>query len=291
MSSVLYDELGPRGRRRVRVASAAAYVVIAVLVLVALDKLGDKGQLEARRWKNLGNTELLEFLAKGLWQNVKAAIVAMALALVLATFLALGRLSRARPVRWASGFVVETFRALPQLLFILAAAIVLPRYGYELPLFVYVVVGLTVYQGAVLAEIFRAGILSLDRGQSEAAYAVGLTYRQAMALVVVPQAVRRMLPSIVSQLVTLFKDTSLGYAIGYEEMVRRGRFASVQFGESLLQIALLVAVTFVLINMTLSRLARRLEQRQGSRYGGGTTTVAGVEDLTALDVSTTTGRP
>ena len=288
MSSVLYDELGPRGRRRVRVASAAVYALLALLGYVALNRLADKGQLEGRRWASLGNSDLLRFLAQGLWANVKAALIAMALALVLATILALGRLSRARPVRWLAAFVVETFRALPQLLFIIGAFLVLPRYGVHLPTLVYVVVGLTLYQGAVLAEIFRAGILSLDRGQSEAAYAVGLTDRQAMAYVVVPQAVRRMLPSIVSQLVTLFKDTSLGYAIGYEEMVRRGRIATVEFGESLLQIILLVALVFILVNLTLSRFARWLEMRQQRRYGGSTATVTGVEDLTVIEPKATT---
>ncbi|HVF03243.1 MAG TPA: amino acid ABC transporter permease [Frankiaceae bacterium] len=286
MSAVLYDELGPRGRRRVRVASAAAFVLLAFVVYVALRRLADKGQLEGDRWENLGNPVLLRFLAGGLWLNVRAALAAMALALVLATVLALGRLSRVRPVRWASGFVVETFRALPQLLFIVGVFLVLPRYGINLPVFLYLVVGLTLYQGAVLAEIFRAGILSLDRGQSEAAYAVGLSYRQAMGFVVVPQAVRRMLPSIVSQLVTLFKDTSLGYAISYLEMVRRGRIATTQFGESLLQIVLLVALTFILINLALSRFARWLEQRQARRYGGGTATVTGVEDLTVIEPKT-----
>ena len=283
MNAVLYDELGPRGRRRVRIASAVAYVLLAFVVYVALQRLADKGQLEGARWATLKNPDVLKFLAQGLWANVKAAVIAMGLALVLATVLALGRLSRATPVRWLAGFVIETFRALPQLLFILGAALVLPRYGVELDVMWYVVVGLTLYQGAVLAEIFRAGILSLDRGQSEAAYAIGLTYRQAMALVVVPQAVRRMLPAIVSQLVTLFKDTSLGYAISYEEAVRRGRIATVQFGRSLLQIILLVAVTFIVINLTLSRFARRLEQRQQRRYGGSAATVTGVEDLTVID--------
>ncbi|HWL34910.1 MAG TPA: amino acid ABC transporter permease [Frankiaceae bacterium] len=283
MSAVLYDELGPRGRRRVRMASWVAYALLALLAVVVLQKLADKGQLEGRRWANLGNPDLLKFLGQGLLNNVKAALVAMALALVLATVLALGRLSRAAPLRWLAGFVVETFRGMPQLLFILGAALLLPKYGYELSLLAYVVVGLTLYQGAVLAEIFRAGILSLDKGQSEAAYAVGLTYRQTMSLVVVPQAVRRMLPSIISQLVTLFKDTSLGFAIGYEEMVRRGRFASGQFPESLLQIALLVAVTFIVINIGLSRTARWLEGRQQRRYGGAATTVTGVEDLTVID--------
>lgn len=285
MTTVLYDELGPRGRRRVRIASAFGYAGIAGLLLVAINRLADKGQLEGRRWRNLTNPDLLEFLAKGLWANVKAAVVAMALALVFGAVMALGRLSRHPVPRVIAGGIVEFFRALPQLLLILGAAIVLPRYGYELPVFVYLIVGLTLYQGSVLAEILRAGILSLDRGQSEAAYAVGLTYGQTMRLVVVPQAVRRMLPSIISQLVTLFKDTSLGFVIGYEELLRRGKFATVEFSESLLQIYLLIAVIFIGVNLCLSRFARWLEGRQQRKYGaaGAAAAVIGVEDLAVLD--------
>ena len=284
-TAALYDELGPRGRRKVRVATYASLAVLALLVYVVLDRLADKGQLEGRRWENLGNPDLLRALAEGLWANVKAAAIAMTLALVLGTVLALARLSRVRLLRWASGLFIETFRALPQLLLILGAALVLPRYGFQLPALTYVVVALTVYQGSVLAEIFRAGILSLDRGQSEAAYSIGLTYRQAMGLVVVPQAVRRMLPSIVSQLVTLFKDTSLGFVIAYEEMLRKGRFATQEFPESLLQILLLVALVFIVINIALSRAARWLESRQSRRYGGvaGAAKVTGVEDLAVLE--------
>ena len=287
MTSVLYDELGPRGRRRVRTATYVSVAVLALLAYVVLRRLADKGQLEGRRWSNLTNPDLQRaLLVDGLWANVKAAAIAMALALALGTVLALARLSRLAVLRWASGLFIETFRALPQLLIILGAALVLPRYGYRLPALVYVVVGLTVYQGSVLAEIFRAGILSLDRGQSEAAYAVGLTYRQAMFLVVVPQAVRRMLPSIVSQLVTLFKDTSLGFVIAYEEMLRKGRFATQEFPESLLQILLYVALVFIVINVGLSRFARWLEGRQSRRYGGAVT-VTGVEDLAVLEAKPT----
>jgi glutamate transport system permease protein len=284
MTSVLYDELGPRGRRRVRLASAIAFVALFVVVVLALRQLDRRGQLEASRWRTLGDPALLRFLANGLWLNVKAAVVAMALALTLGTLLALARLSRVRVVRWSAGAFVELFRGLPQLLLILGAALLLPKYGYQLPVFVYLVVGLTLYQGSVLAEVFRAGILSLDRGQSEAAYAVGLTYRQAMTYVVVPQAVRRMLPSIVSQLVTLFKDTSLGYVIGYFELLRRGKVATAQFSNSLLQIYLLVALVFIAVNLLLSRAARRLERRQQRRYGGTAAPgVTGVEDLAVLD--------
>jgi len=284
-TAVLYDQLGPRGRRRVRIGSAIAYVGIAAVILAAALQLEEKGQFQSRRWTNLADPDLAEFLAKGLWANVKAAAVAMVLALVFGAFLALGRLSRTPALRIPATAVIELFRALPQLLLILAAAIVLPRYGFELPVFAYLIAGLTLYQGAVLAEIFRAGILSLDRGQSEASYSVGLSYGQTMRLVVIPQAVRRMLPSIISQLVTLFKDTSLGFAIGYEELLRRGKFATVSFGESLLQIYLLIAVIFIVVNIALSRFARWLEGRQQRKYGaaGAALAVTGVEDLAVLD--------
>src|SRR5687768_9875452 len=111
MSTVLYDELGPRGRRRVRIASVLGYAGIALL-----RRLDEKGQLEGRRWKNLTNPDLLESLGTGLWNNVKAALVAMALALVFGAVMALMRLSRSPVPRWIAGTIVEFFRALPQLL-------------------------------------------------------------------------------------------------------------------------------------------------------------------------------
>ena len=138
----------------------------------------------------------------------------------------------------------------------------------HLTIFWYVVLALVAYNGAVLGEIFRAGILSLDPGQTEAAYAVGLGYWQAMFLVVVPQAARRMIPAIVSQLVTLLKDTSLGFVITYEEFLRRGEITG-EFCKNLLQTYIVVALLYIVVNFTLSQTARRLEVRQRSALLGG----------------------
>jgi glutamate transport system permease protein len=135
----------------------------------------------------------------------------------------------------------------------------------------------------MLGEIFRAGILSLDRGQSEAAYAVGLTYWQAMFLVIIPQAARRMIPAIVSQLITLLKDTSLGFVITYEELLRRSRSTG-EFFKNPLQTTVFVALIYIAVNFVLSRIARWLEVRQRRRLGAGAITVAGVEDLAAVSV-------
>jgi glutamate transport system permease protein len=137
------------------------------------------------------------------------------------------------------------------------------------------------YNSAILGEIFRAGILSLDKGQTEAATAIGLTYWQAMRLVILPQALRRMIPAIVSQCVTLLKDTSLGFVIAYEELLRRANILGV-FSKNLLQSLFVVALMYIAVNLTLSRIARRLEVRQRRRLGADSLQVAASEDLTVL---------
>jgi glutamate transport system permease protein len=280
-ASLLADTLGPRGRRRVLVASVVSGVAIAALVAVAVMRLADRGQLDAAKWEPLTRWPVLRFLLGGLVNTLKAAAVAMVLAIVVGAMLALGRLARGVVVRSLAGAWVEFFRGVPLILLILFSALALPEYGLRLSVFWYLVLALVAYNSAVLAEIFRSGILSLDAGQSEAAFALGLTYWQAMLFVVIPQAVRRMVPAIVSQLVTLLKDTSLGYVITYEELLRRSRSTG-EFFHDPLQAAAFVAVVYIAVNFTLSRVARRLEVRQRRRYGAAAIAVAGVEDLTAI---------
>lgn len=280
---VLADALGPRARRRVRIASFVAAVVLAFVLYVAFRRLSDKGQLEWAKWEPLTRWSVLKFLLLGLVVTVKAAATGMAIALVLGAGLALMRLSRTRPARWFATVWVELFRGFPLLLLIFFIFFGLPKYGVHMTPFRALVLGLALYNGAMLGEIFRAGILSLDRGQSEAAYAIGLTYWQAMFLVVVPQAARRMLPAIVSQMVTLLKDTSLGFVISYEELLRRGRETG-EFFANPLQTLVLVALIYIAVNFTLSRVAQRLEARQRRRYGAGSVAAAGAEDLAVVSV-------
>jgi len=198
--------------------------------------------------------------------------------LALGTLLALGRLARSFVVRLPAVVFVEFFRGLPLYVLILFCGFGLIDVGLEISKFQALVLGLTLYNSAILGEVFRAGILSLDRGQTEAAFAVGLGYWEAMLLVVVPQAFRRMIPAIVSQLVTLLKDTSLGFVILVEELLRRSQLAG-QFFSNPLQAYAIAALMYVIVNYSLSRLARRLEIRQRRRYSAGAIQVTGVEDL------------
>lgn len=282
---VLADALGPRARRRVFVASVVAGVALAALLGAALSRLADKGQLDWERWEPLTRWSVLKFLLGGLVDTLKAAAVAMALSIVVGAGLALLRLSRSRPVRWLSVMWVEFFRGVPLLLLIFFTFFGLPKYGVDMTPFRALVLALTLYNGAILGEIFRAGILSLDRGQFDAAYALGLGYWQAMFSVIIPQAARRMVPAIVSQLITLLKDTSLGFVITYEELLRRSRSTG-EFFKNPLQTTAFVAVIYIAVNITLSRIAHRLEVRQRRRLGASAIAIAGVgvEDLTTVAV-------
>ena len=281
---VLGDALGPKGRRRALVASVVSGIALAALVALAISRLADKGQLEREKWEVLLEWEVIRFLLGGLGNTVKAAVLGMVGAAVLGAALALARLARSPFLRWPARFYTEFFRGFPLLLLILFAFFGLPKLGVDLPKIWYLVLALVAYNGAVLGEIFRAGVLSLDSGQGEAASALGLGYWQSMRLVILPQALRRMIPAIVSQLVTLLKDTSLGFVVGYEELLRRARFSG-EFDDNLLQA--LAAATFVyfLVNFALSQAARRLEVRQRRRFGAGGMAVAGVEDLAIIDAT------
>jgi glutamate transport system permease protein len=151
------------------------------------------------------------------------------------------------------------------------------------------IIGLVLYNSAVIAEIMRAGILSLERGQRDAAAALGLSYRQQMRHVLLPQGLRRMVPATVSQLITLNKDTTLVSIIAVQEVVRSGRVLSNTAGNPfvgggdvnapILQVMIFIGLLFVAVNLALSRLSRRLELREGRRTAGAErVTVTGVED-------------
>jgi glutamate transport system permease protein len=261
---VIGDELGPRAKRAVTLVSILSVVVFAGFGVVAYQRLKAKGQLAGKKWEFLKDARIRSFLLHGMVATLKVAIVGMVLAMAVGALLALGRLAPQRPARIVAGALVEFFRAMPLLLLILFVARAFPKMGIHLSAFWYLVIGLVSYNGAVLAEVFRAGITSLARGQSEAAEALGMGWWQTMGLVVVPQAARRMIPAIVNQLVTLLKDSALGFVLPYEEFLRRGQIvaASFKLHNPLLQAYLIVAAGYMVVNFTLSRIAKRLEYRQ-----------------------------
>lgn len=286
MSTVLVEELGPRGRRRVRIANIIAIIAIIALAAFVIYRIAATGNFAPELYEEFTDFETgwPGYLLSGLGNTIKAALFAMVLATILGFVAALGRLAKNRPVQLLARAYVEIFRSVPLLIFIFFAFLGLQEIGLRfITPFWGLIIGLTAYNSAVLAEIFRAGVLSLGRGQSEAASAIGLNYWQAMRLVILPQAVRRMTPAIVAQLATLTKDTSLGFIIGYEEFLRRGQRLGESTPSNNLQAYVVVGAIYFLLIYLLSRVARRLETQQRRRYGAGRVEAgAGLEDIEAL---------
>jgi len=216
-------------------------------------------------WHLFVNPAIWRFFGEGLLQTLMLAVASILISFVFGMLLALGRLSTRRWVSWPSIFFIEVTRALPVLLLIVyfgikGSSLFQPVFGpdFDLPIFWAGVMGLSMYTSAVLAEIIRAGIVSLPRGQREAASALGLDYRQSLRFVILPQALRLMVPAMVSQLTTIIKDTSLVSTIGVFELLRQGRTIYTQYFNPI-EVFLIIAVIYFVICFTLSQASRRLE--------------------------------
>jgi glutamate transport system permease protein len=261
---VLFDEPGPRAQARIRVLTVLGLVLLTGLLALALWQFGRSGQLDRSRWAPFLQLSYIQFLAEGFVGTIIATVLAAVISLPLGVVLALGRLSRMPALHWVSTAYIELFRSVPLLLLIYAFLLALPRFGINLPILWMLVVPIVLVNAAVLAEIFRAGIKAVDQGQFEAAVAVGMREGMAMRVVILPQAIRLVAPALVTQLVALLKDSTLGYIVSYPELMKQGNNLTV-YTHLLVQTYLIVALIYVAVNFALSRLAIWLERRMGTR--------------------------
>ncbi|GAB3145536.1 amino acid ABC transporter permease [Micromonospora sonneratiae] len=288
-TSVLYDAPGPRQRRVTLISSILAVVVLAVggyfLVYRPLDT---NGQFTMELWgplvdpTNESFTLVWQRLGTGFLRTLTAAALAIVTSLIFGTVLAILRiqlkhLSKRRfpglaaPVAYLlrglnlfltalTRVCVEVFRGLPVVLTIFFVARGLPAYGISLDTLTYLVIGLTIYNMVVIAEILRSGMEGLPGGQGEAAVAIGLSSMQTTRMILLPQAFRIMLPALISQLVVVLKDTSLGFIISYEETLNIGKQIIGALGNPI-QVYVIIGVMFIVVNYSLSKLAQYVQKR------------------------------
>jgi glutamate transport system permease protein len=280
--AVLYDAPGPRARRRSLIGGIIATIVILAAAAVVVKRLNDQGQFSGELWGpiiNPGNEvfrDVWRLIGEGLWATLRAAVFAIVFSLLLGALIGVGRLMLGRWSRIPLVGAIEVLRGLPVVITIYFASRVLPELGADLSFMPggeglwYLIIGLTAYNMVIIAEILRAGVLSLPSGQREAALAIGLTPGATMRLVLLPQAVRTMLPALISQLVVILKDTSLAAVLGiYIELLRQGNLIALNL-DNPIQMLSVVALIFILLNYGLSRLASWVEgrmRRQGHTAG------------------------
>jgi glutamate transport system permease protein len=264
VSNVLFDIPGPRARARHRLLAVLGILVLLALIAYIGWRFYDSGQFAGRKWEWIQYKKVQEDLASAVLATLQAFALGAVLALVFGAVFAAGRLSEHRPIRLVAAFVVELFRAIPLLILIFVFYYGLPTAGVKMTPYMAVVLGLMLYNGSVLAEIFRAGILALPRGQSEAAYALGMRKTQVMVLILLPQALRSMMPTIISQLVVLLKDTALGFLITYEELLRFAQRIGGDgtFGRPFVPTAMVVAAIYIGLCLLLTWLATYLQKRE-----------------------------
>jgi len=267
-SAVLFDELGPRARRRVNVLTAVVAALLAVVVVLAVVRLARNGQFAGELWAPLLDPTTEEFplvwarLLRGLLTTLWVAAVAVTASLLVGVALAVARLSLGRYSRLPVVGVVELLRGLPVVVTILLVSVALPVVGLDTSDNWYLVVGLTLYNCVVISEIVRAGVVAVPRGQVEAGSAIGLRPGQVMRSIQLPQAFRSMLPAIVSQLVVILKDTALGAVVlnGTTELTREARRLANTL-DDLLQMLVVIGVIYVVLNLLLGRIAVLVERR------------------------------
>ena len=269
VQAVLFDLPGPKARRRYRILAVVGTIAILGLVAGALWLL--RAEIAPQRWAPFANPVVwTAYVLPGLQATLLAASVSVATAGVLGVLLGVGRLSHNRILAAVSGVFVEFFRAVPVLLMMI----------FAFYLFIFtrmltgsaaslagVVVGLTLYNAAVIAELVRSGVHALPKGQTEAGLAVGLTRGQTLRAVLLPQAIRAMLPALVSQLIVVLKDTALGYIIVFPELLQSAQRISANYGNVIVSY-FVIAVIFILINWGLAAVAARAERWVANRQAG-----------------------
>ena len=270
-SNVLFDAPGPKARRRSLIFSIIALVVVAAILLwsiltLAAPRLSSgvklPGSFDSSRWDIFADPRVWRDIGLGVLATLKAAAVASVMALAIGVAFSVLRTSVFAWVRIPTTVVLEFFRGMPVLLLMLFILLV-SSFGT----FWAVVLGLAVYNGAIIGEILRAGIASLPRGQREAGLSLGLTRLQTKSFIEYPQAFRQMLPVIVAQLVVLLKDTSLGYIVGYSEIIRTTMTEMLAFHGDRYKFSLYIItlVIYLGVNLSVSAFARRLARRRPAR--------------------------
>ena len=203
----------------------------------------------------------IHFLLRGLWITIYVSLISVVLSFILGLFLGLIRYMKIKYVSAIVGFIVDIIRNLPLLLIIFFTYFGLPQMGIVTNPTTASIIALVIFEGAMLCEIVRSGIIAVPDGQMEGARSNGMTFGQAMYHVVVPQALHNMIPALLSQFVSLVKDTSLATIIVLPELLYHAQIIYSQNTTYLIPMYVIIAVMYFIVCFCLSQIANYLSKR------------------------------
>ena len=264
MRDALYEAPGPRTKRKIALGTALSAVAVAALVALLIRRFYITGQLAPRYWSFFTQATTWRFLLEGFEGTLKVALSAGAIALVLGLALMLGRISANRVLSGICRAVINFFRGVPSLLLIYFFFLVVPQYGIKMSSFWMLTLPVALAAAGVLAEVFRAGVNAVPKGQVEAAYALGLSPMRTTLKIVLPQAIRFVIPSLISQLVVVVKDTTVAYVVSYPDLMQNARVLITNY-DALVSVYFTIAVIYILINYAINKASVYVAHRTGAQ--------------------------
>ena len=260
----LYEEPGPRTRRRLLIGTAVSALIAFALLALIVRQFYITGQLQWRYWYFFLQGSTWVYLLQGFAGTAQVALTAGAIALLLGFVLMLGRTSGVRLLEWFCRVFIDFFRGVPSLLLIYFFFLVVPQYGIKMPAFWMLALPVALAASGVLAEVLRAGVNAVPRGQVEAALSLGMRPFRVLMRIVLPQAVRYVIPSLISQLVVVVKDTTVAYVVSFPDLMQNARVLVTNY-DSLVSVYLVIAVVYILINYAINQASVRLARSNGAR--------------------------
>lgn len=258
----LYEAPGPKTRRKMLVGTVISAALVALGAWAIVDRFYVTGQLEPRYWTFFLQLSTWRFLFDGFRGTLFVALTAGVISLALGMALMLGRVSGNRVLAGLCRAVTDFFRGVPSLLLIYFFFLVVPQYGIKMSSFWMLTLPVALAAAAVLAEVFRAGVNAVPRGQVEAAYSIGLTRWKVMRKIVLPQAIRYVIPSLISQLVVVVKDTTVAYVVSYPDLMQNGRVLITNY-DALVSVYFVVSIIYVLLNYAINKASAVVARRMG----------------------------
>lgn len=258
----LYEAPGPSTHRRMVVGTIVSALVVLWLVYLVWHQFYVTGQFAPRYWSFFAQWPTWRFLIDGFRGTIAVAVTAGVISLVLGMLLMLGRVSENRALSAACRVVIDFFRGVPSLLLIYFFFLIVPQYGIKMPSFWMLTLPVALAAAGVLAEVFRAGVNAVPKGQVEAAYSLGLTRGKVMRRIVLPQAIHYVIPSLISQLVVVVKDTTVAYVVSYPDLMQNARVLITSY-DSLVSVYLVVAIIYILINYAINQASAYVSRRMG----------------------------
>lgn len=272
IKDALYEPPGPKTRKWVSIVTGISLVILAILVIVILRRFYITGQLDAKYWSFFMKSTTWIFLGRGLLGTLQVALAGGLITFGTGFLLMLGRIQSKKIIRGISTALIEFSRGVPTLLFIYFFFLIAPQFGLKLPAFWKIAIPVAISAAGVVAEVLRSGVNAVPKGQTEAALSLGMQNSHVFLKIVFPQALRYVIPALISELVIVLKDTTFAYVVNYADLMQNAKVLISNY-DALLSVYLVAAIIYILINYFLNRISTAIAKRSN----GSTVTIESIE--------------